>query len=66
MHRITAQEWSRLTDPPPSPSAVTRAQLIKRPGEWWYVREDEIPEDMEGLEVRSMRGVYVRWVGKNE
>ena len=65
MRRITASEWSRLTDPPPSPSHTTRAELIKRPGEWWFVKEDEIPEDQEGLEIRPMRGVFVRYVGKS-
>lgn len=65
MRRITAQEWSRLIEPPPSPSSTTRAPLIKRPGEWWFMREDEIPTDVDGLEIRPMRGVYARWVGKS-
>jgi hypothetical protein len=33
---------------------------------WFLLREEEIPEDIADLEVRPLRGVFVRYVERSE
>ena len=63
MRTVNGAEWAKLQSPPPERIDVMD-RLSSKPGVWYLVKECEIPEDQEGLEIRTMRGVFVRWVGK--
>ena len=62
MRTITGDEWAKLQSPPPAKVDVMD-RLRSKPGVWYLVKECEIPTDTEGLEVRPMRGVFVRFSG---
>ena len=57
-----AEVW-KLQEPPAAKTDVT-SKLLSKPGVWFLLREEEIPEVSPGLEVRPIRGVFARYVKK--
>ena len=50
----------------PADKTDVTAKLLSKPGDWFLLAKEEIPEDTADLEVRPLRGVFVRCVERTE
>lgn len=65
MRTVTGAEWAKLQSPPPEKVDVM-PKLRSKPGGWFHLKEHEIPELFPSLEVRPLRGAFVRYVERSE